>query len=124
MGAEEQQRHEVRLAATQILSVAGMSGYHTSVIVDDKEYFFDNLGVMVGPPLFSHPVDNEEVERPEDWKTEVLQLGNSSCDGGALVQALRSFFERGSYDVFHKNCNTFTDAALYFLTDSRLPARY
>lgn len=30
----------------------------------------------------------------------------------------------GTYDVFYKNCNTFTDAALYFLTKTRMPGRY
>ena len=30
----------------------------------------------------------------------------------------------GTYDVFYKNCNTFSDAALYFLTGTRMPACY
>lgn len=57
--------------------MAGMSGYHTSVIVDAKdcevffenrkcsavlqEYFFDSIGILEAPPLASHqhPDPNE-----------------------------------------------------------------
>ena len=34
------------------------------------------------------------------------------------------FFSKGTYDVFYKNCNTFTDAALYYLTKTRMPGCY
>ncbi|CAK0850187.1 unnamed protein product, partial [Prorocentrum cordatum] len=30
----------------------------------------------------------------------------------------------GTYDVLRKNCNSFTDAALFLLTGERLPAHY
>eukprot|EP00418_Pyrodinium_bahamense_P043833 CAMPEP_0179191424 /NCGR_PEP_ID=MMETSP0796-20121207/95081_1 /TAXON_ID=73915 /ORGANISM="Pyrodinium bahamense, Strain pbaha01" /LENGTH=239 /DNA_ID=CAMNT_0020895651 /DNA_START=45 /DNA_END=764 /DNA_ORIENTATION=- len=114
--------HEVQLAATEILRVAGMSGYHTSVIVDDREYFFDYLGIMVAPPLWSHIAG--QMKRPSEIFTEVIPIGRSVSSGKALVQALCPHFEKGSYDIFCKNCNTFTDTALYFLTRSRLCGRY
>mmetsp|Transcript_46314 Transcript_46314/g.130954 ORF Transcript_46314/g.130954 Transcript_46314/m.130954 type:complete len:240 (-) Transcript_46314:335-1054(-) len=115
--------HEVRLAATEILKVAGMSGYHTSVIVDDREYFFDSLGIMAAPPLWSHMAGGGG-KHPCESRTEVIPLGGALCNGPALVQALHPFFQKGSYDIFYKNCNTFSDAALYFLTRNRLPGHY
>mmetsp|Transcript_99203 Transcript_99203/g.289503 ORF Transcript_99203/g.289503 Transcript_99203/m.289503 type:complete len:233 (+) Transcript_99203:92-790(+) len=117
-----QDSHEVQLAATEILRVAGMSGYHTSIIIDDREYFFDCLGIMVAPPLWSHL--SGQMKLPSDVNTEVIPMGRSSCSGKALVQALCPHFEKGSYDIFCKNCNSFSDAALYFLTRSRLSSRY
>lgn len=114
--------HEVRLAATEILKVAGMSGYHTSVLVDDREYFFDCLGIMVAPPLWSHITG--QVSQPAEARTQIIDMGTSACGGKALVQALHPYFQKGSYDIFYKNCNTFTDAALYFLTKSRLPGHH
>lgn len=119
---EHQEPHEIKLAATEILRVAGMSGYHTSIIIDDREYFFDCLGIMVAPPLWSHLAG--QMTLPREVNTEVIEMGRSSCSGKALVQALCPHFEKGSYDIFCKNCNSFTDAALYFLTRKRLDSRF
>merc|ERR1712194_382989 len=55
-------------------------------------------------------------------KTEVTCVGQSKRGGNAL-RALIPFFGRGSYDAIYKNCNSFTDAAVYFLTGVRLEAR-
>merc|ERR1719272_2624868 len=41
-----------------------------------------------------------------------------------MVQFLRSFFEKGTYDILYKNCNTFTDCCLYLLTHTRLDGKY
>ncbi|CAE6972115.1 unnamed protein product [Symbiodinium sp. CCMP2592] len=114
--------HEVSLAATEIIRVAGMSGYHTSVIVDNLEYFFDAIGILQAAPLFSHNLN--EAKNPGGSKTVVTFIGYSHFDGRAMVEALHEFFERGSYDVFYKNCNTFSDAALYMLTKTRIPGTY
>mmetsp|Transcript_24790 Transcript_24790/g.71253 ORF Transcript_24790/g.71253 Transcript_24790/m.71253 type:complete len:209 (-) Transcript_24790:74-700(-) len=112
--------YEVRLAATEILHVAGISGYHTSIIIDDREYFFDSVGIMAAPPLTSH---GPPEKRPE-MKTAVIEIGRSTCSGNALVQALQPLFEPGTYDIFLKNCNSYTDVALYYLTRTRLPGCY
>jgi len=99
-----------------------MSGYHTSIIVDDREYFFDSLGIMVAPPLWSHFAGR--VKQPAELTTEVIPIGRTAISGMALVKALQRYFEKGSYDIFYKNCNTFSDAALYFLTKQRMSGRY
>mmetsp|Transcript_41279 Transcript_41279/g.111545 ORF Transcript_41279/g.111545 Transcript_41279/m.111545 type:complete len:241 (-) Transcript_41279:79-801(-) len=114
--------YEVRLAVTEILHVAGVSGYHTSVVVDDREYFFDCLGIMVAAPLWSHLAGQMKLTAGPN--TEMIPMGRSSCSGNRMVQALIPHFEKGSYDIFCKNCNSFSDAALYYLTRSRLDGRF
>merc|ERR1712107_114421 len=115
--------YEVRIASTEILRVAGMSGYHTLIIIDDREFFFDRDGIMAAPPLWSH-ITGGRVKPPGDVRTEVVEAGRSSLGGKALVQTLTPFFQKGSYDIFYKNCNTFTDMALYFLMKQRLDGRF
>eukprot|EP00434_Breviolum_minutum_P005429 symbB.v1.2.004786.t1/scaffold274.1/size244435/27 len=138
-GKEEGFGHHVHLVATEIIRVAGMSGYHTSVLVDEQEYFFDAIGILEAPAFFSHSL-NEQAQSPDDvqpdvsenfalsrgdrGKMVVIPIGYSRHSGRDLVAALQQHFERGTYDVFYKNCNTFSDAALYFLTGTRMPACY
>lgn len=40
------------------------------------------------------------------------------------MKYLNPYFVEGSYDIISKNCNSFTDAALYFLTKTRLGAQF
>eukprot|EP00931_Biecheleriopsis_adriatica_P102549 TRINITY_DN77501_c0_g1_i1.p1 TRINITY_DN77501_c0_g1~~TRINITY_DN77501_c0_g1_i1.p1 ORF type:complete len:256 (-),score=48.97 TRINITY_DN77501_c0_g1_i1:90-794(-) len=114
--------HEVRLAATEIINIAGMQGYHTSVIVDNCEYFFDSVGILEASPMWSHMVN--EAQNPDGKKTDVTFIGYSHLTGREMVQILLPYFAKGSYDVFYKNCNTFSDAALYCLTKSRIVGKY
>eukprot|EP00933_Yihiella_yeosuensis_P029518 TRINITY_DN23151_c0_g3_i1.p1 TRINITY_DN23151_c0_g3~~TRINITY_DN23151_c0_g3_i1.p1 ORF type:complete len:245 (-),score=29.84 TRINITY_DN23151_c0_g3_i1:195-929(-) len=116
--------HEVRLAATEIVRVAGMGGYHTSIIVDDREYFFDSVGIMEAQPLWSHMLGETKTGDAVSNKTEVTVIGHTHINGRQMAQVLRPFFEKGSYDIFYKNCNTFSDAALYYLTKTRLPGAH
>ncbi|CAK9043642.1 DeSI-like protein sdu1 (Meiotically up-regulated gene 67 protein) [Durusdinium trenchii] len=141
MPEAQEGQHTISLAATEIIRVAGMSGYHTSVIVDDQEYFFDSIGILEAKPLFSHmlpeppepDIDATGLDLPPSRHPSgplrspsrepvVTRIGSSAYSGRDLVAALHQYFERGTYDVFYKNCNTFTDAALYFLTKTRMPA--
>mmetsp|Transcript_38800 Transcript_38800/g.98486 ORF Transcript_38800/g.98486 Transcript_38800/m.98486 type:complete len:240 (+) Transcript_38800:49-768(+) len=121
-GLSHKGAHEVRVASTEILKVAGLSGFHTSIIVDDREFFFDREGIMSAPPLWSHLAGR--AKRTEAARTEISDIGRSSMGGRALVQALQPFFEKGSYDIFFKNCNAFTDVALFFMTRQRLDCRF
>lgn len=127
-GAENRQdgaTHEVKLACTEILKVAGMRGFHTSVIVDDLEFFFDREGIMAAPPFWSHTGRVQQTaEHQPDGRTQTMEVGRSHCSGRELVRILSPFFESGTYDIFHKNCNSFTDVALYFLVRQRLDGRF
>mmetsp|Transcript_31879 Transcript_31879/g.58384 ORF Transcript_31879/g.58384 Transcript_31879/m.58384 type:complete len:243 (-) Transcript_31879:153-881(-) len=124
-GLEDGGMHEVKLAATGFLTVAGLTAYHTSVIVDDQEFLFDSLGIMVAPPLWSHLAGHSKGKpETDDLQTEVSVLGRSPMSGRAMAQILRPHFMKGSYDILYKNCNHFTDCALYVLLMQRLPGKY
>eukprot|EP00931_Biecheleriopsis_adriatica_P004619 TRINITY_DN106260_c0_g1_i1.p1 TRINITY_DN106260_c0_g1~~TRINITY_DN106260_c0_g1_i1.p1 ORF type:complete len:330 (+),score=49.40 TRINITY_DN106260_c0_g1_i1:55-990(+) len=112
---------KVQIAATEIVKLAGISAYHTSVILGGREYYFATEGMASAPPLFSH---RHSSGRPPPSPTQVISVGGSMLCGNSLTEALRPFFMKGSYDVLHKNCNSFTDAALFFLTGRRLDARF
>mmetsp|Transcript_18084 Transcript_18084/g.51472 ORF Transcript_18084/g.51472 Transcript_18084/m.51472 type:complete len:286 (+) Transcript_18084:106-963(+) len=129
----------VQVAATAIFSVAGISAYHTSIILGGREYVFDVRGFISGPPLCSHGGQQAAVRvgTSRNWvwehrstglaktfRTEVIDMGFTKHDGLSLTRSLRPFFEPGSYDPMHKNCNSFTDIALYFLTGKRLDPRF
>jgi len=87
-----------------------MSGYHTSVLVDEQEYFFDAIGILEAPAFFSHSL-NEQAQSPDDvqpdvsenfalsrgdrGKMVVIPIGYSRHSGRDLVAALQQHFERG-----------------------------
>mmetsp|Transcript_106408 Transcript_106408/g.318054 ORF Transcript_106408/g.318054 Transcript_106408/m.318054 type:complete len:329 (+) Transcript_106408:84-1070(+) len=138
--------NDVQVAATVVLRIAGVVAYHTSIIVGDREYFFDNRGIESAPPFWSHAVSSSaaaaglDVEgdgaghgpdsgerraaAPPASRLEVCNYGKSALTGAALLKGLAPFFEDGTYDVVLKNCNAFTDAALYLLTRKRLESRF
>ena len=90
--------------------MAGMSGYHTSVLVDHHEYFFDAIGILEAPAFFSHNL-NEQAQRPDGEQPDVSEnfalsrgdregmvvtpIGYSRHSGRDLVNALQQHFERG-----------------------------
>lgn len=135
----------VQLAVTPVLTIAGMSAYHTSILVGGREYFFDMEGITSAPALWSHgspePLRQADfgdvryfskgdgscfagVQPQKEPYTEVHMLGTTGKATRAFIDALTPFFGAGSYDIGHKNCNTFVDAALYYLLRRRLDGRY
>jgi len=115
---------EVQVAATPILEVAGMVAYHTSIILGSREYYFDIDGITAAPALWSHVAGPGACGIDFAGNTEVVTAGRSVLGEAALLQHLGNFFLQGSYDVLLKNCNSFTDSALYLLTRTRLNSRY
>lgn len=109
----------MHLAATEVACVAGVTAYHTSIHVDGREYYFDIGGILTGPSLRSHTGG-----RMPGPKTKVIDLGNSPYDGEQMHNILAPLFPKGSYDVLRKNCNSFTDAAIYLLLGSRAPGLF
>lgn len=109
--------HKVELVATKLgPGFPGFQAYHTSVKVDDLEYSFSGDGIVVGKGLASH------MRLPD--KPQVAYMGLTSLSGDAMKKHLTGFFKRGSYDLLRKNCNSFSDCALYFLLDMRLDPTY
>jgi hypothetical protein len=54
----------------------------------------------------------------------ITELGYTTMPRRKLVEALKPHFGPGSYDLLRKNCNSFSDCALYFLLGQRLDEKY
>lgn len=108
--------NRVELAASVLGGIPGFMAYHTSVVVNGEEFFFSNHGVMRTRDLQSHDGANA--------KPEVIEMGYSPKTGPAMLRALEHHFEIGTYDLLHKNCNSFTDVALHYLLGARLETKY
>jgi len=82
--------------------------------VNGEEFFFSDSGILSDCALNSH----------EKCPTEKVHLGFSEKTGAHLYQALRSYFRPGTYDLVRKNCNLFSDCAMYYLLGKRLERKY
>lgn len=111
-----QPSNRVQLAATELFSLPGLgTAYHTSVLVNNEEFFFSDSGIFSDRALTSH----------QGCPTEPLvDLGVSARTGHQLLCATQHHFREGSYDLLRKNCNSFSDCAIHFLLGRRLDRRY
>ncbi|CAJ1455030.1 unnamed protein product [Effrenium voratum] len=106
--------YPVELVATG-RGFAGLGGFHTSILICGEEYYFCPMGIRFSPKLVSHPRPHEALR---------LRVGVSQATGTELLNFLADHFQSGSYDFLRKNCNSFTDCALYYLCGKRLDFRY
>lgn len=107
--------HPVDLAASELFRLPGLAtAYHTSVLVDGEEFFFSDSGIYSDRAVMSHQGKPSEMHR----------LGYSTRTGAQLFTALHPHFKPGTYDLIRKNCNSFSDCALFFLLGRRLDSRY
>eukprot|EP00930_Biecheleria_cincta_P069970 TRINITY_DN5763_c0_g1_i2.p1 TRINITY_DN5763_c0_g1~~TRINITY_DN5763_c0_g1_i2.p1 ORF type:complete len:242 (-),score=29.89 TRINITY_DN5763_c0_g1_i2:123-782(-) len=108
--------YRVKLAITALDMMTPTTAYHTSVMVDDLEYCFSNNGIVTGRSCQSHEKLREN--------TEIVDCGLSSLSGEQLCCALGQFFQKGTYDMLRKNCNSFSSCALCYLLDNKLDPKY
>lgn len=87
-----------------------LQAYHTAVVVDTTEYTFCHSGLI------------EHQHRRSS--ATVVDVGQTTISGDAMVKALLPFFKPGTYDLLRKNCNSFSDCALYYLVGIRLDDKY
>lgn len=107
--------NRVELAATELFRIPGLAtAYHTSVVVNGEEFFFSDSGIFNDRALTSH----------QGSPSERFELGMSSKTGAQLMRALTAHFRPGSYDLIRKNCNSFSDCAIYYLLRKRLQSRF
>mmetsp|Transcript_19708 Transcript_19708/g.35683 ORF Transcript_19708/g.35683 Transcript_19708/m.35683 type:complete len:208 (-) Transcript_19708:128-751(-) len=93
--------------------------FHTSVVVDEREYSFSNTGITCAKVCSNSktiPSHNGYAYGPP----VVSYMGLTSITGAEMHDALRDHFRAGTYDLLRKNCNSFTDSALFYLLDLRL----
>mmetsp|Transcript_36658 Transcript_36658/g.84533 ORF Transcript_36658/g.84533 Transcript_36658/m.84533 type:complete len:310 (+) Transcript_36658:42-971(+) len=112
---EGEASNKVELAASLLFTIPGLaSAYHTSVVVNDEEFFFSDSGIFSNMTLTSH----------QGKPSEKIAMGYSHWTGHQLLKALQDHFRAGTYDLIKKNCNSFSDCALYFLLRKRLQSKY
>jgi len=102
---------EVELLVSPIGDLRGVAGYHTSVLVAGSEYFYGQGGI-----IHSHAISSHKKKS----KMQRICMGMSTHNGADLTAALEDYFPPGHYDLLRKNCNAFSDCALYFLCGQRL----
>merc|ERR1711920_754674 len=65
---------------------------------------------------------------PTHWylgaDSTIVSLGHTHRDATELVAVLQSHFLAGTYDLLRKNCNAFTDCAMFYLCNARLDDKY
>ena len=77
--------------------------------------FFDMGGVMSSSNMLSHQ-GKQQFQR--------IEIGFTNKSASGMERTLRPFFAGGSYDLLRKNCNSFSDCALWYLCRERLPSSY
>lgn len=107
--------YEVELAVSPLAGMKGAAGYHSSVLIQGEEYFFSPMGIIHSPNVSSHK-RNPHMQR--------LFIGLSRYSGNDLVEFFDSHFPPGHYDLLRKNCNSFSDCALYFLCEQRMDLKF
>eukprot|EP00930_Biecheleria_cincta_P027498 TRINITY_DN19309_c0_g1_i2.p1 TRINITY_DN19309_c0_g1~~TRINITY_DN19309_c0_g1_i2.p1 ORF type:complete len:210 (+),score=24.89 TRINITY_DN19309_c0_g1_i2:90-719(+) len=103
-------------AFTEVIPAA----YHTSIAIGDTEYSFGPSGIVPSRAWLSHSMIKPGVQSPEI----VLFMGSTNVQGVALTDVLEPYFMPGTYDLLLKNCNAFSNAALFFLLGTQLEAKY
>lgn len=109
-------KNTVEIAASALFQIPMVAtAYHTSVLVNDEEFFFSDSGICYDRSLMSHP-DGKPSER--------FAVGRTNFSGAEVWWALDQHFRPGTYDLLRKNCNSFSDCALWFLLRKRLDTKY
>eukprot|EP01084_Bolivina_argentea_P098419 176878_1 len=108
-------KNKIELAASVLGGAAMFTAYHTSILINGREYFFDMGGIMKTDNLLSHK-GKQQFKR--------IELGYTNKSGSGLERTLRRHFEGGTYDLLRKNCNSFSDCALWYLLRQRIPSTY
>lgn len=106
--------NKVELAASELFSFTLATAYHTSILVNGEEFFFSDSGIFTDRALNSH----------EGSPSERIFLGKSEKTGTQLLRTLQPYFRPGTYDLVRKNCNSFSDCAVYYLLGQRLERRF
>merc|ERR1719323_343812 len=61
---------------------------------------------------------------PFNQPPTIHDLGFTGKSVRVMVAALQQYFQPGTYDLLRKNCNSFSDCALFYLLGKRLDTEY
>lgn len=108
--------HRVQLVVSALGGIPGAKAYHSSVLVDGEEFSFSDGGICKAP---QGPASHQGMQQ-----TKTIDMGTSPKSSADMLAALECYFAEGTYDILRKNCNAFSDVALYYLVQRRLGAEY
>lgn len=114
-----QPTNKVELAVSVLGGVPGATAYHSSVVVNGEEFFFSDGGIQSTTGLLSHKNPQNPNSTPQ-----VFDMGMSKYTGSQAKAALQQHFQAGTYDLLRKNCNSFSDCALFYLLGRRIDSKY
>eukprot|EP00930_Biecheleria_cincta_P036201 TRINITY_DN24837_c0_g1_i2.p1 TRINITY_DN24837_c0_g1~~TRINITY_DN24837_c0_g1_i2.p1 ORF type:complete len:253 (+),score=46.77 TRINITY_DN24837_c0_g1_i2:63-821(+) len=121
-------KNEVKLAVSPLGGVPGIAqAWHSSVIVNGDEYSFSDGGITCARGTASHDAMAQQAANAQTQtqiQTQVFDMGLSPYTGSQLQAALSRYFQQGTYDLLKKNCNSFSDAALFYLLKKRIDSKY
>jgi len=109
------EKNKVELAVSVLGGNSFAAAYHTSVVINGTEYFFDMSGIMSTNNFGSH-------QNKQQFST--FEIGYTNKTASQMLDKLRQYFLSGTYDLIRKNCNSFSDCALYYLVKKRLDPQY
>jgi hypothetical protein len=123
--------HRVQLAASPLGGLPGVAAaWHTSVLVDGQEFSFSDAGITVSQGAASHNgIGHQGAHRQlaqgssGQWPA-IIDVGTSVHSGRDLFTKLEQHFLPGTYDLLRKNCNSFSDIAMFYLVGKRLDGKY
>mmetsp|Transcript_131591 Transcript_131591/g.232563 ORF Transcript_131591/g.232563 Transcript_131591/m.232563 type:complete len:355 (+) Transcript_131591:45-1109(+) len=116
VGGPRVEGFKVQLYASVLGGISLATAYHTSVLVNGEEFSFSPDGIS----RCRGPLSHQNADRPP----QIVDMGVSTESGDRLFAALKNHFRPGTYDLLFKNCNSFSDLALYFLVQQRLSMKY
>eukprot|EP00927_Polykrikos_kofoidii_P009689 TRINITY_DN14054_c0_g1_i3.p1 TRINITY_DN14054_c0_g1~~TRINITY_DN14054_c0_g1_i3.p1 ORF type:complete len:232 (+),score=41.77 TRINITY_DN14054_c0_g1_i3:67-762(+) len=112
--------NHVQLAVSPI----GPGAYHSSVLINGEEYSFSDGGISCAPGLASHSQMQQQNQAGGKQEPMIIDFGMSLYAGSELRAQVEQHFLTGTYDLLRKNCNSFSDCALFFLVHKRMPKKY
>lgn len=92
-----------------------LASYHTSLVFPDCELAFSADGINKLAFLQSHR------NAPG---TFILEKGFTDKTPDEVREIFLPHFQPGTYDLLRKNCNSFCDCALWFLTGQRIDPEF
>jgi len=118
--------NKIQLAVSPIGGVPGAQAYHSSVIVNGEEFSFSDGGITIARGTDSHDAMARQANSATQVQinTQVFDMGMSAYAASQLKASLERHFLPGTYDLLKKNCNTFSDCALFYLLKKRIDPRY
>jgi len=113
-------KHKVQLVSTSIgPNLPGVpQAFHTSVVVDSTEYTFSRCGIVSVKSYQSH------LHLREGGPESIIDIGSTGIHPTYMAAKLRRHFREKTYDLLRKNCNSFSDCAMFLLLGQRLDAKY